>query len=51
MSRLCVVQLRQKEGVVADLDLGVHLGSLRLARPWSFRPSLADVSWVAWPSN
>jgi hypothetical protein len=36
---------------VADPGLGVRPGSLGLARPRSFGPSLADVPWAAWPAN
>jgi hypothetical protein len=43
MSLLCVVWLRQKEGVMADPGLGVRPGSLGSVRPQSFGPSLADV--------
>ena len=38
-----VVRLRQEEGVVADPGLSVWLGSLGLARPWSFRILLTNV--------
>jgi hypothetical protein len=51
MSLLCVVHLRQKERVVAGPMLSVWLGSLSSAGPRSFGPSLADVSWAAWPAN
>ena len=39
------------EEVEADFGLSVWPGSFGSARPWSFRPSLADVSWAAWPAN
>ena len=51
MSLLFVMRLRQKEGVVADLGLGVWPGSLGSAGPRSFGPLLADISWAVWPVN
>jgi hypothetical protein len=36
---------------MADPGLSVWLGSLGSVGPRSFGPSLADVSWVAWPIN
>jgi hypothetical protein len=43
--------VKAKGGVMADPSLGVRPVLLGLARPRSFRPLLADMSWAAQRAN